>query len=341
MTTRRGTTPKAVRRLLAPTAVGLALTVQGCAAGSPASAPAALAASGAATSPGAGPASPAAAVSRPATGTGTPAKRLPGTTHRLPAVPPRPVPPKQAPPAPAAPPASAPPAVSASGRPVAKGAEDCVRGTMRRAAGAGRAPVQYASGWTAAPTRGCTVTDAQGRTVRLTAVQNRMLYRVNEMRMLQNAKDSKRRAMLYPDFCLTELAQGYAASNPAGHNPLLMKMYPFAGGRGSATGSSWINENLGAHGGYTNDPMAAVDRLVYNWFTSGTLQFGHYGNMMNPTWRYGGMGVVIKGSSALGIQNFSHSAAMYTYPTGKGCSRPPAERSGDSTVPPIGDPPRQ
>ncbi len=198
--------------------------------------------------------------------------------------------------------------------------------------------MQYRRGWTPAPVAGCRVTDAQGRVTVLTAEQNRMLYRVNEMRRLQNAVDSRRRPILYPDFCLSELAQDYAASNPSGHNPLLMKMYPI-GRTGSGTGSNWINENLGMHGGYTSNRMAAVDRLVYGWYTSGSLTTGHYGNMMDPNWGHGGMGVVVRGSSALGIQTFSAHHAMYTYPSGKGCTKPPRKRSGDSTVPPIGPPP--
>lgn len=165
-----------------------------------------------------------------------------------------------------------------------------------------------------------------------------MLFRVNEMRRLQNQRDGRRRPVLYPDYCLQELAQGYASSKPRGHNPLLMRMYPI-GSNGSGTGSNWINENYGMHGGYTSNAMAAVDRLVHGWFTSGTLTTGHYGNMMNRIWTQGGMGVVIRGSSALGIQNFSHSPAMYRYPSGRSCTKPPKPLRGDSTVPPIGPPP--
>lgn len=61
--------------------------------------------------------------------------------------------------------------------------------------------------------------------------------------------------------------------------------------------------------------------------------------MMDVDWGQAGMGVVIKGSSALSIQNFSASPAMYTYPRGKACSKPPKKRYGDSTIPPIGRPP--
>jgi uncharacterized protein YkwD len=231
-------------------------------------------------------------------------------------------------------PAASAPSGSGSAQPVGA----CTARTKPASRASGRAPVQYTKGWTPAPVAGCRVKDKQGRQVVLTAAQNRMLYRVNEMRRLQNARDRGGRPVLQADFCLMELAQDFARSNPGGHNPLLMKMYPI-GRTGAGTGSNWINENYGMHGGYTSDPMAAVDRLVYGWFTSGSLTTGHYGNMMDRTWTRAGMGVVVKGSSALGIQNFSHNPAMYSYPKGKSCSQPPKPRHGDSTVPPIGPPP--
>ena len=206
----------------------------------------------------------------------------------------------------------------------------------------GKAPIQYTEGWTPAPVEGCTIKDPQGRTVVLNAQQNRMLFRVNEMRRAQNAKDGLKRPVLFPDFCIAELSQGYADTKPHGHNPLLMAMYPFtsgSSGSGSGSGSSWINENYGTHSGYTSDPMAAVDQLIYGWFTSGTLTSGHYGNMMNPKWTQGGFGTKIQGASALGIQNFSHRPAMFTYPDGKACSQPPNPLNPDSSVPPSAPPP--
>ncbi len=268
------------------------------------------------------------AAAQAASPAGAPRKAAPTTAPRKQAKP------RSAKPAPAA---SAQP-VAPSGSGAAQPVGACTARVKAASRASGRAPVQYAKGWTPAPVAGCRVKDKQGRQVVLTAAQNRMLYRVNEMRRLQNARDKRARPVLQADFCLMELAQDFASSNPGGHNPLLMKMYPI-GRSGAGTGSNWINENFGMHGGYTSDPMAAVDRLVYGWFTSGSLTTGHYGNMMDRTWTRAGMGVVVKGSSALGIQNFSHSPAMYKYPSGKGCSKPPSPKHADSTVPPIGPPP--
>lgn len=208
--------------------------------------------------------------------------------------------------------------------------------TAKAGSASGKAPVQFTNGWTSAPVEGCSYTDKQGRTYTVSAAQNRMLYRVNQMRTLQNAKDGKKRPVLKPDFCLQELAQDYTESGPGGHNPLLMKMYAVPGGGGAATGSVWIGENYGMHGGYTSKRMAQVDRLVYNWFTSGSLTSGHYGNMMDRTWRRAGFGIVADGSSVLSIQNFSADPAYYAYPGGKKCSKPPKKKYASSTVPPIG-----
>ncbi len=198
----------------------------------------------------------------------------------------------------------------------------------------GPAPVQFANGWDAAPVQGCSYTDSMGRTVNLSAEENRMLYRVNEMRSVQDAKDHQGRKQLLPDFCLYQFARKYIATRPSGHSPMTLKMYPF--GNGSGSGSSWIGENYGSNGGQSNDKFALVDIRVYGWFTSGTLTTGHYGNIMNPQWTSTGMGILSGSGSIVSTQNFAANWAMWTDVDGSKCSTPPTPLSKNATLPPIG-----
>jgi uncharacterized protein YkwD len=104
------------------------------------------------------------------------------------------------------------------------------------------------------------------------------------------------------------------------------------GRNGFASGGHWIGENYGGHGGYTKDPHAAVDRLVNGWWNSGGTDSGHRGNMLDPEWTKGGMGVVIRGSSAVSIQTFSRKHASWRSGWPR-CSRPPSPENPDSTIP--------
>lgn len=192
-------------------------------------------------------------------------------------------------------------------------------------------PSVYQGAWTPAPTEGCTFVDQEGRTVNLTAAQHRMLYRVNEVRALQSALDGRPRPMLEADFCLQEFSQGYAATKPGGHSKMNTSLYAMPGG-GRGSGGNFIGENLGAHGGYTDDPTRAVDRLINGWWNSGGTDSGHRGNMLNPRWKKGGMGVVINGRSALSIQTFSREYANWLWGW-EPCTQPPKQNDLQSTIP--------
>jgi hypothetical protein len=207
----------------------------------------------------------------------------------------------------------------------------CTDVARATAAQAGAAPSVYGGTWTPAPTAGCAFVDADGRTVNLTATQHRMLFRVNEVRALQTAADKRARPMLEADVCLHEFSQGYAESKPGGHSAMNLSWYKIPGG-GQGTGGNFIGENYGAHGGYTSDPMAAVDRLVNGWWNSGGTDSGHRGNMLDPQWTKGGMGVVTNGSSALGIQTFSRKYANWLFGW-KPCTQPPKVNDPSSTIP--------
>lgn len=196
---------------------------------------------------------------------------------------------------------------------------------------AGNAPSVYKGAWTPAPTEACSFVDAESRTVNLTAAQHRMLFRVNEVRALQAAEDGRARPMLEADYCLQEFSQGYTESDPSGHSPMNLSWYPMPNG-GQGTGGNFIGENYGAHGGYTSDAMAAVDRLINGWWNSGGTDSGHRGNMLNPRWKKGGMGVVIQGSSALSVQTFSREYANWLWGWDP-CTKPPKQNDPQSTIP--------
>ena len=199
------------------------------------------------------------------------------------------------------------------------------------ASGAGSAPSVYGGAWTPAPTQGCSFVDGEGRTVNLSATQHRMIYRVNELRALQTGVDGVQRPMLEADFCLQEFSQGYVESGPGGHSKMNLSMYPIPGG-GAGSGGNFIGENYGAHGGYTSDPMAATDRLINGWWNSGSTNTGHRGNMLDPEWTKGGMGIVVKGSSAVSIQTFSRKYANWLWGWTP-CTKPPKVNDPMSTIP--------
>lgn len=225
---------------------------------------------------------------------------------------------------------TAPPVTPAPVNPTPVGGP-CDKAPKATAAEAGKPPSVYGSAWTPAPTEACTFTDGDGRTVNLTAEQHRMLYRVNEVRALQSAADGRKRGVLEADFCLQEFSQAYAASSPGGHSAMNLSFYAIPGG-GQGTGGNFIGENYGAHGGYTKDPMAAVDKLIAGWWSSGGTDSGHRGNMLDPEWTKGGMGVVVKGSSALGLQTFSRKYANWLSGWDP-CSKPPKMNDPMSTIP--------
>jgi len=179
--------------------------------------------------------------------------------------------------------------------------------------------------------QGCTFVDGDGRSVTLTAAQHRMIHRVNELRAQQSAVDGRARPSLEADFCLQEFSQGFAESKPGGHSAMNLSFYAIPGG-GQGTGGNFIGENYGAHGGYTSDPMAAVDRLINGWWNSGGTDSGHRGNMLDPKWNKAGMGVVVTGSSALAIQTFSRKHASWLSGW-RPCSQPPRARDPMSTIP--------
>lgn len=198
-------------------------------------------------------------------------------------------------------------------------------------AGAGNAPSVYKGSWTPAPTEPCSFVDQDGRTVNLTASQHRMLYRVNEVRALQSAEDGRARPALEADFCLQEFSQGYIESGPGGHSAMNLSFYRLPNG-GQGTGGNFIGENYGAHGGYTSDAMSAVDRLINGWWNSGGTDSGHRGNMLNPRWKKGGMGVLIRGSSASSVQTFSREYANWLWGWDP-CTQPPKQNDPQSTIP--------
>lgn len=196
---------------------------------------------------------------------------------------------------------------------------------------AGNAPSVYGGAWTPAPTEGCSFVDGEGRTVNLTSTQHRMIYRVNEVRALQTAVDGVQRPMLEADFCLQEFAQGYLDAGNTGHSQMNLTMYPIPGG-GMGSGGNFIGENYGMHSGYTSDPMAATDKLINGWWNSGSTTTGHRGNMLKPQWTKGGMGVVAKGSTAIGLQTFSRKYANWLWGWSP-CTDPPKVNDPMSTIP--------
>lgn len=199
-------------------------------------------------------------------------------------------------------------------------------------------PSVYGGRWTPAPTEGCTFVDGEGRTVTLTDVQHRMLYRTNEVRRLQTAVDGVARPMLEADFCLQEFSQGYAETQPGGHSLMNTHLYKKAAGGGFASGGKWIGENLHMHSGSKyKDRMSSVDAAIVGWWNSGDTNRGHRGNMLNPEWAKGGMGVdtTSTGSRLHGIQTFSRNYANWTWGWTP-CSNPPRVNDPMSTVPGAG-----
>lgn len=215
------------------------------------------------------------------------------------------------------------------GTPVALG--PCEGVAMATADEAGEAPSVYGGAWTPAPTEGCTFVDGEGRTVTMNAMQHRMLYRVNEVRALQTAEDGRARPMLEADLCLQEFSQGYAETQPGAHSAMNTSWYALPGG-GQGTGGNFIGENLGISGGQTRDPMAAVDLRILGWWNSGSTDSGHRGNMLDPEWTKGGMGVRFEGSTIHGIQTFSRAYANWLWGWDP-CSEPPAANDPWSTIP--------
>ena len=199
-------------------------------------------------------------------------------------------------------------------------------------------PSVYGGTWTPAPTQGCTFVDGEGRTLTLTDVQHRMLYRTNEVRKLQSAVDGVSRPMLEADFCLQEFSQGYAETKPGGHSTMNTHLYKKTDGTGYASGGKWIGENLHMHSGSKyNDRMSSVDAAIVGWWNSGDTNSGHRGNMLNPQWQKGGMGVYVNstGSTLYGIQTFSRSYANWTWGW-TACTNPPKVNDPMSTVPGAG-----
>jgi uncharacterized protein YkwD len=199
-------------------------------------------------------------------------------------------------------------------------------------------PSVYGGKWTPAPTKGCSFVDGEGRTVTLTDVQHRMLYRTNEVRALQSAADGVKRATLEADFCLQEFSQGYAETKPGGHSKMNTHLYKRTDGKGYASGGKWIGENLHMHSGSKyKDRMSSVDAAIVGWWNSGSTTTGHRGNMLNPKWGKGGMGVYVTstGSTLWGIQTFSRDYANWTWGWTP-CTNPPKVNNPDSTVPGAG-----
>jgi uncharacterized protein YkwD len=175
-----------------------------------------------------------------------------------------------------------------------------------------------------APGQGArTVTDAEGRTVELTAVEAAVLDHMNRERT------SRGHVPLQPDRCLMEFGRAYAATDPSGHNPVLTETYP-VGSTGFASGTNWVQENFGLTAGSSldgNDPEAVATARVENgWMTSGRpyengrAGTAHAGNITNPVHLHTGIGLVTTANSVKGVTLFSRHPANTP-----GCSQPPAD----------------
>jgi len=79
-------------------------------------------------------------------------------------------------------------------------------------------------------------------------------------------------------------------------------------------------------------PLAATDRLINGWWNSGSTTRGHRGNMLNPKWTKGGMGVLVKGGSSVSVQTFSRKYANWLWGWAP-CSQPPKVNDPMSTIP--------